>query len=145
MTTLASPPCCTSTVGSFAITTEIRGSDFSYATDASPPAAEALQAPTQAPSPLPADQQGALRCSAAFALIAERQRQGDEAALEYPPLGERGREFFVQSGARLMDDAGLTRETIALRMRVEANRIIEEGSLDEIMPPCLLLLEASGL
>ncbi|MBD59337.1 MAG: hypothetical protein CL808_04350 [Citromicrobium sp.] len=111
------------------------------ATDAAPPASAAVQTP----SPLPADQQGALRCSAAFALIADRQRQGDEAALAYPPLGERGREFFVQSGARLMDDAGLTRETIALRMRVEANRILEEGSLDEIMPPCLLLLEASGL
>ena len=91
------------------------------------------------------DQQGALRCSAAFALIAERQRQGEEAALEYPALGERGREFFVRSGARLMDEAGLTRITIEQRMRNQAAAILEEGSLDEIMPPCLLLLEASGI
>lgn len=95
--------------------------------------------------PLPADQQGAIRCSAAFALMAERQKQGEEAALEYPPLGERGREFFVQSGARLMDEAGLTRTTIEARMRNQAASILEEGSLDEIMPPCLLLLEASGI
>ena len=33
--------------------------------------------------PLDVSQQGALRCSAAFALIAERQKQGDAAALEY--------------------------------------------------------------
>lgn len=96
-------------------------------------------------APLAPDQQGALRCSAAFALIAERQRQGEEAALEYPALGERGREFFVRSGARLMDEAGLTRITIEQRMRNQAAAILEEGSLDEIMPPCLLLLEASGI
>tara|TARA_B100000678_G_scaffold283116_1_gene282844 strand:- start:285 stop:662 length:378 start_codon:yes stop_codon:yes gene_type:complete len=101
--------------------------------------------PKEEAAPLPADQQGALRCSAAFALIAERQRQGEEAALAYPPLAERGREFFVQSGARLMDEAGLTRVTIEARLRTQASEILEEGSLDEIMPPCLVLLEASGI
>ncbi|MEL7729193.1 hypothetical protein AAG612_06630 [Citromicrobium bathyomarinum] len=111
------------------------------------PAADAA-APRTEPAeamPLPADQQGALRCSAAFALIAERQRQGEEAALAYPPLGERGREFFVQSGAWLMDEAGLDRQAIELRIRKQANAILAEGSLDEIMPPCLLMLEASGI
>ncbi|NCP19099.1 MAG: hypothetical protein GW855_08075 [Erythrobacter sp.] len=110
-------------------------------------AAQAVQvAPaTDGLGPLPADQQGAIRCSAAFALIAERQKQGDADALEYPPLAERGREFFVQSGARLMDDAGLTRTTIEARMRAEARAILQEGTLDQLMPPCLMLLEASGL
>ena len=106
----------------------------------------AVPAPApEAPVALSAEQQGALRCSAAFALVAERQRQGDEAALAYPALGERGREFFVQAGARMMDDAGLTRETITQRMRAQAGMILEEGSLDDLMPPCLMLLEASGL
>lgn len=109
-----------------------------------PGAAEPVPPPPEAAQLAPA-QQGALRCSAAFALVAERQRQGEEAALAYPPLGERGREFFVQAGARLMDEAGLTRETIAARMREQADTILAEGSLDAIMPPCLLLLEASGL
>lgn len=101
-------------------------------------------APVEA-APLPADQQGALRCSAAFALVAERQRLGEDAALRYPPLAERGREFFVRAGARLMDEAGLTRDDMTARLRTEADGILAEGSLDEIMPPCLLLLEASGL
>ena len=100
--------------------------------------------PMQA-APLSAQQQGALRCAAAFALVAERQRVGDEDALAYPPMAERGREFFVQVGARLMEDAGLTREAMTARMRGEADAILADGSLDEIMPPCLLLLEASGL
>ncbi|GAB5348280.1 hypothetical protein [Alteriqipengyuania sp. 357] len=100
--------------------------------------------PMQA-APLSAQQEGALRCAAAFALVAERQRAGDEDALAYPPMVERGREFFVQVGARLMDDAGLTREAMAARMRAEADTILAEKSLDEIMPPCLLLLDASGL
>ena len=97
------------------------------------------------PAPLNTAQQGALRCSAAFALLAERQSKGDPAALEYPPMGERGREFFVRSGAQLMDQAGMTRETLTTHMRREVDAIRAEGSLDEIMPPCLLLLEASGL
>ena len=101
------------------------------------PAAQAVQ--------LPAQQQGALRCSAAFALVAERQRVGDPAALEFPPMGARGREFFVQVGARLMEEAGLTREAMAARMRVEADAILAEDALDTVMPPCLMLLEASGL
>ncbi len=95
--------------------------------------------------PLDVSQQGALRCSAAFALIAERQKQGDSAALEYPLLAARGREFFVRSNAQLMDEAGLDRAAIEARLRAEADAIVAEGSLDEIMPPCLLLLDASGL
>jgi len=107
--------------------------------------APAPQMQSEEAMPLPADQQGTLRCAAAFALIAERQRQGDEAALAYPPLGERGREFFVQSGAWLMDEAGLDRPAIEARMRRQAAAILAENSLDEIMPPCLLMLEASGI
>jgi|TARA_R100000049_G_C1915116_1_gene61577 hypothetical protein len=112
--------------------------------------ASAQSAPQNAPaadavSPLPADQQGAIRCSAAFALVAERQRQGDEVALRYPLVGERGREFFVRTGAQLMDEAGMTREAVEARLRTQAGAILEEGSLDEIMPACLMLLDASGL
>ena len=109
--------------------------------------AAAPPAPQDAPAAdaLPADQQGAIRCSAAFALVAERQRQGDEAALVYPPVGERGREFFVRTGARLMDETGMTRDAVEARLRTQAGVILAEGSLDEIMPACLMLLDASGL
>ena len=103
--------------------------------------------PDETPTAVQLDtaQRGAIRCSAAFAIVAERQRQGDADALEYPPLGERGREFFVRVGAQLMDEAGLNRTSLEAELRSEANAILAEDSLDEIMPPCLLLLDAAGL
>ena len=104
-----------------------------------------LAAPAAELAPLPADQQGAIRCSAAFALIAERQRLGEAAALEYPPLAERGREFFVQASARVMDESELDRAAIAAQLRTQAENIVEQGTLDRIMPPCLMLLDASGI
>ena len=116
-----------------------------FATQAAAPPAPQDAPAADALSPLPADQQGAIRCSAAFALVAERQRQGDEAALVYPPVGERGGEFFVRTGARLMDETGMTRDAVEARLRTQAGVILAEGSLDEIMPACLMLLDAAGL
>ncbi len=112
--------------------------------------AQPVPAPTDtagedAPVALNTAQEGAIRCSAAFALVAERQRQGDEAALKYPALGERGREFFVRSSAQLMDEAHLDRIQIEARLRGAADAILAENSIDQIMPACLLLLDASGL
>ena len=95
--------------------------------------------------PLDASQRGAIRCSAAFALIAQRQAQGDPAALEYPALAVRGQEFFVRSNAQLMDDAGLDRAAIGALMRTEAEMIVNDGTLYDLMQPCLLMLDASGL
>ena len=117
-----------------------------FATQAAAPPAPQDAPAADALSPLPADQpRERIRCSAAFALVAERQRQGDEAALVYPPVGERGREFFVRTGARLMDETGMTRDAVEARLRTQAGVILAEGSLDEIMPACLMLLDASGL
>ena len=111
-------------------------------------AADEAQAQGEARSSAPAlnaSQQGAIRCSAAFAMMAERQAQGDTAALEYPPLALRGQEFFVRSNAQLMDEAGLDRATMRSLMRAEAQAIVADGSLHDLMQPCLLLLDASGL
>ena len=55
--------------------------------------------------PLSLDQRMLVRCSAAFAMIAHGQENGNAEALQYPPLAERGREFFVVSSARVMDEA----------------------------------------
>ncbi|MBU0669403.1 MAG: hypothetical protein KJ703_11045 [Alphaproteobacteria bacterium] len=102
-----------------------------------------------APTPTPAlslEQQSGLRCAAAFALVAQAQAAGDTEALEYPALGERGREFFVRTAARLIDETGLDRVGVARMLSAEAARLAqEEGALDRAMPPCLMLLEASGL
>jgi uncharacterized protein (DUF58 family) len=63
-----------------------------------------------------------LRCSAAFAIVAGEQQRGVASARAYPPLGERGREYFVRASVRLMDDLKLTREQVdaSLRAEVEA-------------------------
>lgn len=86
-----------------------------------------------------------LRCSAAFALGARLQAEGDPAALAFPPLAQRGGEFFVRASARVMDEAGLDRAAIAEALRREAQVLVEAGTLGEIMPPCLDMLEAAGI
>lgn len=96
------------------------------------------------PAPLTVAQQSALRCSVAVAIAAERQRAGQASGKGWPDLTTRGREFFVRSLARLMDDAGLTRSMLATHIQRESEQLRQPGRLDEVMPPCLLLLEASG-
>ncbi|MGB7374384.1 hypothetical protein [Pontixanthobacter sp.] len=91
------------------------------------------------------EQRTSLRCSAAFAIIADRQAKGNPQALEYPALAERGREFFVRSSARLMDDTGMDRTRISALIQSEALNLSEQGMITPIMPSCLLLLEASGI
>lgn len=118
----------------------------------------ALQsAPSPAPAPAPAtapatapalslEQQSGLRCAAAFALVAQAQGARDAEALAYPALGDRGREFFVRTAARLIDETGLDRDGVARLLSAEATRLTqEEGALEQTMPACLLLLDASGL
>ncbi len=113
----------------------------------------AAPAAAQQPPPLTLEHRLLLRCSAAFAIVAGDQQRGVASALAYPPLGERGREYFVRSSVRLMDDLALTRAQVeaSLRAEVEAlRRTLQEGgdpaaNLDSVMQPCLSALEASGL
>ncbi len=116
-------------------------------------ALQSATAQASAPTPVPAlslEQQSGLRCAAAFALVAQAQVQakaaGGAEARVYPALGVRGREFFVRTAARLIDETGLDREGVAQLLAAEAGRLVqEEGALDRTMPACLLLLDASGL
>jgi hypothetical protein len=111
-------------------------------------AALALQAPSEAapaPPPLSQDSRALLRCSAAFAMVAQWQATGDASALRWPALGTRGREFFVRSLAQLMDETGLDRDGIAWLAGVEAKALRDSGETYKIMPSCLLMLEASGV
>jgi hypothetical protein len=111
-------------------------------------AAMALQAPSQAAPavpPLSQDARALLRCSAAFAMVAQWQAMGDASALRWPALGTRGREFFVRSLAQLMDETGLDRDGIAWLTGSEAKALRDSGETYKIMPSCLLLLEASGV
>ncbi len=95
--------------------------------------------------PLDLEQQAAVRCSAAFAVVGHGQQSGNAEALAYPLVNERGREFFVRTAARLMDERGLTRDQVAMLMREEAQTLWDDDAVEAVMPGCLLLLDASGL
>jgi hypothetical protein len=109
-------------------------------------------APAEAPK-LSLEQAMRVRCSAAFAIVAGDQARGVEAAKAWPPLGDRGREFFVRASAGLMDDLGLTREQVQALIEAEVARLQDDavrsddpaGHFDDVMQPCLLALDASGL
>ena len=109
-------------------------------------AAALLAAPAAAqvaPPQLSLEHRMLLRCSAAFALIAYRQDAGDASAQQYPPLKERGSEFFVRASARVMDEAKLDRNAVSEALRLEASTLLQGGTLAAIMPVCLSALEAS--
>lgn len=91
------------------------------------------------------EQQAALRCSAAFALVSAGQERGNEVALEYPPLAQRGKEYFVRSMAQVMDDTGMTREQVSRLVSQSAQDLWDENGIGDAMPACLLLLDASGV
>jgi len=106
--------------------------------------AAAPQAAPPAPTTLTMQQQTALRCSIAIAMGAERQRAGEGEA-DWPDLTERGREFFVRSLAQLMDDTGMSREALMQAAAGEAADLQDGDNLQQVMPACLLMLNASGL
>lgn len=91
-------------------------------------------------APLNLEQRMLLRCSAAFATVAQGQANGDAAAFAYPDLRERGQEFFVRASAQVMDEAGLDRARLAEVLTTEAQDIRDSGTLAQVMPACLSLL-----
>lgn len=105
-----------------------------------------LQAAPPAELPrLTAEQSASIRCAAAFSLIAHGQSNGNEAALEWPAMNPRGREFFVRTAARLIDETGGSREQISQLIGREAQALVDKDEVQAVMPACLLMLEASGL
>lgn len=107
-------------------------------------AALALQ-PAAIPPELSQQDRALLRCAAAFAVVSNRQANGDPGAQKWPVLGTRGREFFVRAMAQLMDTGGFDREVIAGLVSNEAKEMVAKGEVDQVMPTCLSMLEASGL
>jgi hypothetical protein len=82
-----------------------------------------------------------LHCSAAFALVANRQEAGDTSVQQYPPLKDRGSEFFVRASARVMDEAGLDRAAVSQALEAEARALLQGETLAAIMPVCLSALD----
>lgn len=108
-------------------------------------AAPAEAAPAQPAPQLNAQQRASLRCSAAFALVAQGQDNGNEDALKWPMMEEKGREFFVRTTATIMDELALDRSQIGDLLTQEAQSLIDKNELEAIMPACLTMLETSGL
>ncbi len=106
--------------------------------------APAGQPPVTEPS-LTEENRAVIRCSAAFALIAARQDDGDPDAQQWPALTERGREFFVRSLAGIMDQHSLDRRQIASLVRAESLRMHDTDQPNQLMPACLLMLDATGV
>ena len=101
--------------------------------------------PEAAPPVLTLEQQTGLRCSAAFALVAYGQSRGDAAALAWPAVADRGREFFVRFSAQLMDETGMSRDQVAALLGQEAQDLSATDRLGAVMPACLLLLDSADL
>ena len=123
-------------------------------------AALALQSAPAAPAPAPAEaapsldalpieQAAAARCAMAFATIGRWQREGDARGSDYPDMASTGgREFFVRVMAKLMEEAGYTRETIAALASSEVERNdTPEGTarIAQMMPACTMMKTAAGL
>jgi hypothetical protein len=105
-----------------------------------------LVAQQPAPAPqLTAEQQTLLHCSATFAVVSGRQHAGDKAALAFPDVTARGREYFVRALVELMDQVHLDHDTVAKMVQAEASRLQDSPELLAGMPACLASLEASKL
>lgn len=109
-----------------------------------------LQGAAETPA-LSEENRAAVRCSAAFAIVAGEQQRGSMQG--YAPLRWRGREYMVRTGAALID-AGWSKEQVATAMRDAAAGLQAQparqgdrqgdtgAALDAVMPPCLSLLDA---
>lgn len=114
---------------------------------------------TPGPVVLNAHQAHDLRCAAAIAVVAAAQANGDAAARALVPLGQRGRRYFAQVGARLADETGMTQPALRDLFADAARSVARDGAigaaqgclpdLDAAVPPhpapdalaCLALLE----
>ena len=102
-------------------------------------------APPQAEPILTPPQAAALRCGVVFALGAKLQEEKSLFAAEWPPLGTRGKEYFVRVIARLMDDTKASRETLSAMAMRQVPALGDPKATAAAMPGCLPLLDASGL
>ena len=98
---------------------------------------------------LPIAQAAAARCAIAFATVSRWQKAGDPRGSAYPDVETgAGREFFVQVMAKLMDEAGLTRDNVvALAFDGVEDHDKPDGAerVAALMPACQTMKSAAGL
>lgn len=102
----------------------------------------------QAPdlSRLTGDHRAALRCAAAFAIVATAQSGGD-ALPGWPPLSVRGKRYFADTGVVVMKDAGLDRDAVRDLIASEVRAVQTAGdpdaALSALATPCVARLDAA--
>jgi hypothetical protein len=112
---------------------------------ASPAIAQETETSPELPV-LTMEQETSLRCGVAFAVVHAEKDAGKPEFADYPELGERGREFFVRSTAQLVESTGADREVVGMLVVREARGFIEKPqAVHDVMPACLMVLDASGL
>lgn len=97
-----------------------------------------ISTPAPAAKGLTLEHRMLLKCSAAFALVAHGQAQGQADMLGYKVNATQGREYFVQAMAQVMDDTGFSREEVTEQLTREAQRLSagDGKGIAEIMPAC---------
>lgn len=101
--------------------------------------------------PAVADLETAVTCAVVFGIIASEQQRGVAGADRFPPLAERGKEFFVQVGARLIDERQFGRDQARSHFQSRAVALQDDlaaapdprARLDELAAPCMALLGAA--
>lgn len=98
---------------------------------------------------LPIAQSAEARCAIAFATVSRWQKLGDPRGAAYPDAeAGGGREFFVQVMAKLMDEAGLTRDDVIALAFAGVEDHDKPGGAERVaamMPACQTMKSAAGL
>lgn len=95
-----------------------------------------------------------LHCAAAFAIAASEQARGSAAALALPPLAVRGKRFFADTGARAVEQGGMTQEAVRALLIAEVTAMQRKAAANPANPepdrelaaevrPCLARLDAA--
>lgn len=99
-----------------------------------------------APASLSQTQRAELRCAAAFAIVAMEQARG-QAMPGWPPLALRGKTFFADTGARVMREAGLSREAVGALLTADVQALQTapdpDAALSALAGPCVTQLDAT--
>lgn len=106
----------------------------------------ALHASLPSGADIIADSRADLQCAAAFAIVATEQAGGD-ALSGWPPLAQRGKRFFANTGELMVAKTGLSREAVRDLMAADVRALQTakdpESALAALAIPCLARLDAT--
>lgn len=105
---------------------------------------------TAQPAPAMPDLDAQVRCAALFAIVAAEQNRKAPGSDRYPALQERGRDFFVSTGLRLIRERQMAEGQIEPYFRAQISVIQQDfgkadspqARTDAEMAVCLKMLDA---